>query len=65
MSVDTGLLREGQYIVYAGLLDESLLTIEHYLEREIDVIDSDEIRSPAMVRLDVEWDLEKSLLVKR
>ncbi|MEW8507342.1 MAG: ABC transporter ATP-binding protein [Candidatus Thiodiazotropha sp.] len=64
MAVETDLLRAGQYIIYAGLLDESLLTIEHYLEQEIDIIDSDEIRSPAMVRLAVEWDLERTLLIR-
>jgi ABC-type polysaccharide/polyol phosphate transport system ATPase subunit len=62
MSVDTEPLRAGQYIVYAGLLDHSLLTIEDYLERDITVLDRDEIRSPAMLRAAIEWDLNKELL---
>lgn len=62
MSVDTEPLRAGQYIVYAGLLDHSLLTIEDYLERDITVFDRDEIRSPAMLRAAIEWDLNKELL---
>jgi ABC-type polysaccharide/polyol phosphate transport system ATPase subunit len=62
MSVDTEALREGQYIVYAGLLDHSLLTIEDYLERDITVFDRDEIRSPAMLRAAIEWDLNHELL---
>jgi lipopolysaccharide transport system ATP-binding protein len=62
MSVDTEPLRAGQYIVYAGLLDHSLLTIEDYLEREITVFDRDEIRSPAMLRAKIEWDINKELL---
>jgi lipopolysaccharide transport system ATP-binding protein len=62
MSVDTEPLRAGQYIVYAGLLDHSLLTIEDYLERDITVFDRDEIRSPAMLRAAIEWDLNHELL---
>ncbi|MES9992468.1 MAG: polysaccharide ABC transporter ATP-binding protein [Candidatus Thiodiazotropha sp.] len=65
MAVETDLLRAGQYIIYAGLLDESLLTIEHYLEQEITIVDSDEIRSPAMVRLAVEWDLDRTLITRQ
>jgi lipopolysaccharide transport system ATP-binding protein len=61
MSVDTEALRAGQYIVYAGLMHQSLLKIEDYLERDITVTDRDEIRSPAMLRAAVEWDLNRTL----
>jgi lipopolysaccharide transport system ATP-binding protein len=61
MAVDTAALRAGQYIVYAGLMHPSLLKIEDYLEQDITLIDSEEIRSPAMLRAAVEWDLNKEL----
>jgi ABC-type glutathione transport system ATPase component len=64
MSIDTEALRAGQYIVYAGLMHQSLLKIEDYLEREITVIDRHEIRSPAMLRAEVEWDLNSELILK-
>jgi ABC-type polysaccharide/polyol phosphate transport system ATPase subunit len=64
LSLDTEALRGGQYIVYAGLMHQSLLKIEDYIEREITVIDSDEIRSPAMLRAAVEWDINKELFHK-
>jgi ABC-type multidrug transport system ATPase subunit len=64
LSLDTEALRAGQYIVYAGLMHQSLLKIEDYLEREITLIDRDEIRSPAMLRAAVAWDINKELFHK-
>jgi ABC-type polysaccharide/polyol phosphate transport system ATPase subunit len=61
MALDTEALRAGQYIVYAGVVHQSLLKIEDYHEHEITVVDRDDIRSPAMVRAAVEWDLNHDL----
>jgi lipopolysaccharide transport system ATP-binding protein len=58
MRIGTGALRHGRYLVKAGLLDDSLLQIEDYRILEIEVNDPDPIRSPSLIRVPVQWDVE-------
>ncbi|MCP5305442.1 MAG: ABC transporter ATP-binding protein [Chromatiaceae bacterium] len=59
LGVGTDALRAGGYEVKAGLLDKTLLQIEDYRVLEIEVVDSDSIRSPALIRVPIDWDVEK------
>jgi homopolymeric O-antigen transport system ATP-binding protein len=52
MSIGTLCLRAGRYLVYAGLLDGSLLQVEDYRTREVEIQDRHVVRSPAMMRGD-------------
>jgi len=56
-SIDTESFREGNYLIKAGLLDKSLLKIEDYRILEIQIRDRDDIRSPSLIRVPVNWDL--------
>jgi lipopolysaccharide transport system ATP-binding protein len=58
LAVATDALRTGQYIVFAGLMHESLLKVEDFLQKEIQVLDIDDNRSPSMIRTRVDWDVE-------
>jgi ABC-type polysaccharide/polyol phosphate transport system ATPase subunit len=62
LSVATACLRSGVYTVFAGLLDDTLLQIEDYERIDFDLVDTDEIRSPALIRAAVRWDLEGRFL---
>jgi ABC-type polysaccharide/polyol phosphate transport system ATPase subunit len=56
LCLHTQALREGVYAVFAGLMDESLLQIEDYRALDVEVVDPDAVRTPAMVRARVDWD---------
>lgn len=58
LRVDTSPLRSGVYTLFAGLLDDTLLQIEDYEEAVFELVDSEVVRSPAMIRANVDWDLD-------
>jgi ABC-type polysaccharide/polyol phosphate transport system ATPase subunit len=60
MELDTELFRSGIYILYAGLLHDSLMTIEDFIEIELNIVDRDPIKSPSLVRGSIDWDVEGS-----
>ena len=61
MELDTELFRSGVYTLYAGLLHDSLMKIEDLKEIDLTVMDRDKIKSPSLVRGDINWDVECAL----
>lgn len=59
LGIGTEALREGAYQIKAGLLDQTLLQIEDYRVLDVEIADRDGIRSPALIRVPVEWDIER------
>ncbi|MDT8407009.1 MAG: ABC transporter ATP-binding protein [Methylococcales bacterium] len=55
LEVDTCALRQGRYISFAGLLDDTLLEIVDYDRLEFEIIDADPVKSPALIRAAVNW----------
>jgi len=55
-------LRQGRYSVFAGLMGANLMQTEDYRSLDLDVVDPDNVRTPAMVRARVDWDTESVLL---
>lgn len=63
-ALDTVVFREGDYSVKAGLLDKSLLKIEDYRILDVRIKDRDEIRSPSLIRVPVNWDVGDTFRLK-
>jgi lipopolysaccharide transport system ATP-binding protein len=61
MRLDSGMFRAGVYTLYAGLLHSSLLKIEDLRELDFIITDPDNIKSPALVRGTIEWDVGRQL----
>ncbi len=55
LEVDTSPLRQGRYLSFAGLLDDTLLEIVDYDRQEFEIIDADPVKSPASIRAQVNW----------
>ncbi|MEL0585627.1 MAG: ABC transporter ATP-binding protein [Candidatus Thiodiazotropha sp. (ex. Lucinoma kazani)] len=64
MELKTESFRSGVYTLYAGLLHDSLMKIEDLKEIDIEIKDSDNIKSPSMIRADINWDIEGKLFRK-
>ena len=62
LRVHTEWLRNGGYAIIAGLMDATLMHTEDYRSVDLRLVDTDSVRTPAMVRARVDWDIESSFL---